>query len=42
MRAPEQLGDEAFLRRIQYKMLLKNPEIEHSFHSCFANHDEDQ
>ena len=22
---PEQLGDEAFLRRIQYKMLLKNP-----------------
>ena len=22
---PEQLGDEAFLRRIQYKMLVKNP-----------------
>jgi hypothetical protein len=107
---PEQLGDEAFLRRIQYKMLLKNPDeaeyrqifhafchknnlpfdpdlfdwflqrfyrdsgkkrrrchprdilthamdllrferrpwvvtrdvLEHSFHSCFANHDEDQ
>ncbi len=24
---PEQLGDEAFLRRIQYKMLMRNPEI---------------
>ena len=24
---PEQLGDEAFLRRIQYKMLLRSPEI---------------
>ncbi len=25
---PAQLGDEAFLRRIQYKMLLRNPEVE--------------
>ncbi len=24
---PEQLGDEAFLRRIQYKMLMRNPEV---------------
>ena len=23
---PDQLGDEAFLRRIQYKMLVRNPE----------------
>ena len=27
---PEQLGDEAFLRRIQYKMLLRSPD-EHEF-----------
>ena len=25
---PAQLGDEAFLRRIQYKMLLRSPELE--------------
>jgi len=25
---PEQLGDEAFLRRIQYKMLLRSPDTE--------------
>jgi len=31
---PEQLGDEAFLRRIQYKMLLRNPD-EQEFASIF-------
>ncbi len=31
---PEQLGDEAFLRRIQYKMLLRSPE-EHEFGDIF-------
>ncbi len=31
---PDQLGDEAFLRRIQYKMLLKNPE-ESEFRAIF-------
>src|SRR5262249_4558807 len=33
---PEQLGDEAFLRRIQYKMLLKNPTRE-EFNQLFMN-----
>jgi len=31
---PEQLGDEAFLRRIQYKMYLRNP-TKHEFASIF-------
>jgi predicted ATPase with chaperone activity len=31
---PEQLGDEAFLRRIQYKMLLRSPD-EHEFRTIF-------
>jgi predicted ATPase with chaperone activity len=31
---PEQLGDEAFLRRIQYKMLLRSPD-EHEFTAIF-------
>lgn len=31
---PEQLGDEAFLRRIQYKMLLRSPD-EHEFSDIF-------
>jgi predicted ATPase with chaperone activity len=31
---PEQLGDEAFLRRIQYKMLLRSPD-EHEFSTIF-------
>jgi DNA-binding MarR family transcriptional regulator len=31
---PEQLGDEAFLRRIQYKMLLRSPD-EHEFQTIF-------
>lgn len=31
---PEQLGDEAFLRRIQYKMLLRSPD-EHEFTTIF-------
>jgi hypothetical protein len=31
---PEQLGDEAFLRRIQYKMLLRSPD-EHEFGTIF-------
>src|ERR1700676_90583 len=31
---PEQLGDEAFLRRIQYKMLLRSPD-EHEFATIF-------
>jgi predicted ATPase with chaperone activity len=31
---PNQLGDEAFLRRIQYKMLMRNP-IEDEFRSIF-------
>src|SRR5947208_14514770 len=31
---PERLGDEAFLRRIQYKMLLKGPE-EREFEEIF-------
>lgn len=31
---PEQLGDEAFLRRIQYKMLLRSPD-EHEFVTIF-------
>src|SRR5580704_1532352 len=31
---PEQLGDEAFLRRIQYKMLLRSPD-EHEFKTIF-------
>ena len=34
---PEQLGDEAFLRRIQYKMLLRSPG-EHEFMSIFRNY----
>jgi hypothetical protein len=34
---PEQLGDEAFLRRIQYKMLLRSPD-EHEFVSIFRNY----
>jgi SpoVK/Ycf46/Vps4 family AAA+-type ATPase len=25
---PERLGDEAFLRRIQYKMLVRNPNVD--------------
>jgi predicted ATPase with chaperone activity len=33
---PEQLGDEAFLRRIQYKMLLRSPD-EHEFADIFRN-----
>jgi predicted ATPase with chaperone activity len=36
---PEQLGDEAFLRRMQYKMLLKNPaewEFTRIFRQCCA------
>ena len=36
---PEQLGDEAFLRRIQYKMLLKSPteeEFAEIFQRCCA------
>ena len=32
---PEQLGDEAFLRRIQYKMLMRNPD-EQEFATIFA------
>jgi hypothetical protein len=31
---PEQLGDEAFLRRIQYKMLLRSPD-QHEFTTIF-------
>ena len=31
---PQQLGDEAFLRRIQYKMLLRSPD-EHEFKTIF-------
>jgi hypothetical protein len=31
---PDQLGDEAFLRRIQYKMLLRSPD-EHEFTTIF-------
>ncbi|MFN7918611.1 MAG: hypothetical protein U0Q16_00850 [Bryobacteraceae bacterium] len=31
---PEQLGDEAFLRRIQYKMLMRNPD-ENEFYQIF-------
>ena len=31
---PEQLGDEAFLRRIQYKMLLRSPD-ENEFSTIF-------
>jgi predicted ATPase with chaperone activity len=31
---PERLGDEAFLRRIQYKMLLRGPD-EHEFEEIF-------
>jgi predicted ATPase with chaperone activity len=31
---PDQLGDEAFLRRIQYKMLLRSPD-EHEFSTIF-------
>jgi hypothetical protein len=34
---PEQLGDEAFLRRIQYKMLLRSPD-EQEFFSIFRNY----
>ena len=34
---PEQLGDEAFLRRIQYKMLLRSP-AEEEFASIFRNY----
>jgi hypothetical protein len=34
---PEQLGDEAFLRRIQYKMLLRSPD-QHEFMSIFRNY----
>lgn len=33
---PDQLGDEAFLRRIQYKMLLRSPD-EDEFTSIFRN-----
>lgn len=33
---PQQLGDEAFLRRIQYKMLLRNPSSE-EFARIFVN-----
>jgi hypothetical protein len=33
---PEQLGDEAFLRRIQYKMLLRSPDSD-EFGHIFAN-----
>ena len=33
---PDQLGDEAFLRRIQYKMLLRSPD-EHEFGNIFRN-----
>jgi DNA-binding MarR family transcriptional regulator len=33
---PEQLGDEAFLRRIQYKMLLRSPD-EHEFADIFRS-----
>jgi hypothetical protein len=33
---PDQLGDEAFLRRIQYKMLLRSPD-ENEFLSIFRN-----
>lgn len=33
---PDQLGDEAFLRRIQYKMFLRSPD-EHEFRSIFRN-----
>lgn len=31
---PDQLGDEAFLRRIQYKMLLRSPDV-HEFTTIF-------
>src|SRR5687767_11071966 len=34
--SPEQLGDEAFLRRIQYKMFLRSP-AETEFVSIFEN-----
>jgi hypothetical protein len=33
---PDQLGDEAFLRRIQYKMLMKSPS-EQEFTEIFVN-----
>ena len=38
---PEQLGDEAFLRRIQYKMLLRSPD-EHEFATIFQRFCESQ
>lgn len=38
---PEQLGDEAFLRRIQYKMLMRSPS-EQEFASIFAKFAESQ
>ncbi len=34
---PEQLGDEAFMRRIQYKMLLRSP-IEQEFIEIFQSY----
>jgi SpoVK/Ycf46/Vps4 family AAA+-type ATPase len=34
---PSELGDEAFLRRIQYKMLLRNPD-EHEFQTIFQSY----
>jgi predicted ATPase with chaperone activity len=33
---PDKLGDEAFLRRIQYKMLLRSPDID-EFRTIFCN-----
>ncbi len=38
---PEGLGDEAFLRRIQYKMLMKSPD-EYEFASIFKKYAESQ
>ena len=38
---PDKLGDEAFLRRIQYKMLLRSPEVE-EFRTIFRDFCESQ
>jgi len=38
---PSELGDEAFLRRIQYKMLLRSPD-ENEFYTIFRNYCESQ
>ena len=38
---PDDLGDEAFLRRIQYKMLMRNPD-EYEFAAIFKKYAEAQ